>query len=59
MKNKSYDMDFSWYTIDELLNTALSAKDVGQMDMGDKVSLIRELAARLQRAEAELMKLAR
>ena len=52
-------MDFSWYTMDDLLNQAYDNKKLAQMDRGDTLNLIRELANRLQRAADELQVLAR
>jgi hypothetical protein len=47
-------MDFSWVTTNDLLNTAFDNKQLTQMDRGDTLNLIRELARRLQLAENEL-----
>jgi hypothetical protein len=56
---ESFDMDFSWYTQDKLMNEAFDNKALAQMDRGDMLSMIRELALRLQRANDELQVLAR
>ena len=47
-------MDFSWITTNDLLNTAFDKKQLAQMDRGDTLSLVMELARRLQNAVNEL-----
>lgn len=41
-------MDFSWTPMDVLLNTAFDKKQLAQMDRGDTLELVLELARRLQ-----------
>lgn len=59
-KNRSdegFDHDFSWYTVDDLLNLAFDKTGLAQLDGGDMMNLIRELGIRLQQSYTELQKL--
>jgi hypothetical protein len=52
-------MDFSWMNVDQLLNLAFDSKQLAQLDQGDKIKLIRELAIRVQNQANELQVLSR
>lgn len=54
MIDEDFDLDVSWYTIDDLLNLAFNQKDLAKLDQGDMTNLIKELAIRLERANHEL-----
>lgn len=51
---EDFDMDFSWTTTNDLINTAFDKKKLAQMDMGDTLELVLELARRLQKAVDEI-----
>lgn len=57
--DEDFDLDVSWYTMDDLLNLAFDPKALSKLDKGDTFNIIRELAIRLQRANDEINRLAR
>lgn len=57
--DEDFDLDVSWYTIDELLNLAHDRGALSKLDHGDMVNVIKELAIRLQQANDELHRLSR
>jgi hypothetical protein len=57
--DEDFDLDVSWYTMDDLLNLAFDPKALSKLDKGDTFNIIRELAIRLQRANDEISRLAR
>jgi len=52
--DKSFNLDVSWYTNDNLLNLVFDRAAIAQLDRGDMMNVTMELARRLQDTLFEL-----